>query len=184
MRRKDHQDTRSSNSTASREQIECDTLAQKQVSGLSAYSRDVLYGFELVALRDVPFDTVARDDDVSSWASVTYMASSRAPTCSLGGGISRRRRGCPRGRRVSSPFPKETPREEPPRRRSRHNRKRVCPHRARRIHGSSRRVGVDEKTGESSITGRLVANENYGMLRLLVCRYRDGPAFPDSARTV
>ena len=41
-------------------------------TGLSAPSYNVPYGFELVALRGVQFDTVVRDDDISSWGSVIY----------------------------------------------------------------------------------------------------------------
>ena len=46
-------------------------LAQEQILGLPMHSCNVSNGLELITLHDMPFDAVARDDNVSSWASVS-----------------------------------------------------------------------------------------------------------------
>jgi hypothetical protein len=59
--RRGHPDTRGSNSAASSEQIQSDSLAQEQKAGLSANGCDVPYRLELVTLGNVPLDSFLRD---------------------------------------------------------------------------------------------------------------------------
>jgi hypothetical protein len=63
LEEEDHiEDTRGSNAAASCEYIERNTLAEEQVAGLSADSRNVLYGFELITLCNMPFDSVGQEE--------------------------------------------------------------------------------------------------------------------------